>query len=227
MFQEKTHYERVMTIAREASSFTWMVKEIKEKLPDDLQYYHFAVDVLEPLINDRERLSRHPLLLTAAVMDRDNPGWLSTHIQMEYLMLQFIRSGKQVFRLMPGLAKMLDETDIEAPAPLVKLPYRAFYMEVPHSLFTIWNNVSGEHRVEGIYICEDDWADEIKFIESGRRHIDNEGIREFLPELNRVIRVLVVGRPIGTEQYVPGIENELYSTSDLNSETERSAATSK
>jgi len=203
MFADKPiHFERIGLHKPEVfpSVLSWRCPLVKDRLPADIgemTFIQYGFGIMEPILNNRELLVQVPIAgIVMMARDPDYPmvddAWVTTHLMMEYQALMFQHAGKQVFRIMPGLARMLNDTDLDADTDLLQVPYRAFYIEMPPGMFNTWNDVTGIHSVEGIYVCEDPFGVENEDIPRENRDI-------YMGELldttaTRMLRIMIVGK---------------------------------
>lgn len=102
------------------------------------------------------------------------PGALSFSLVLTYFMAAFEREGKRVYTVSPGLAEKLCHTELRGlSCEDLRLPYPAIYIEVPAKAdLQIWNDETGWHRLEGVYVIEDPdvlgGADGMDFLERER-----------------------------------------------------------
>jgi hypothetical protein len=82
---------------------------------------------------------------------------LRTEISQRWQILNHERGGKRVFAIDIGLAERLDKTELRGlRGGDVRLPYRAVYFCIPPELrFEVWNQQTGRHTADGVYIVED------------------------------------------------------------------------
>lgn len=71
-----------------------------------------------------------------------------------YHVYAFWKSGEKVFRVEEDLALMLYNTEAKGmTADMIKTPYYQQYIVVPPGLEKIKDPISGEHDLEGVYVC--------------------------------------------------------------------------
>jgi len=201
MDHKPIHYERVIRDAAilapelvEAGikPFSWMDPEVKrecERFGDDLTYFRYTYKVIQPFVSRNAHIVA-TIMNTLSKSPGLDEGWMITHLMMEYHTYMFNRFGRQVFSIMPTLARMLVDTDLDVDTDLLKMPHRSIYLTFPPDLFRIWNQMSGVHNVEGIYVCEDPWDIEKEF---KNLRTDTSVAEKLNVEQNRVLRVLLVG----------------------------------
>ena len=80
-------------------------------------------------------------------------GQNNVHIAMAVAALATY--GYKTYVVAPRLMDGLLETNLrEVPADLIKCPYPAFYIQFARSPFTIFNPLTGEHRMDGVYVMD-------------------------------------------------------------------------
>ncbi|KKN98479.1 hypothetical protein LCGC14_0145900 [marine sediment metagenome] len=75
----------------------------------------------------------------------------SLHIMYQMWGLQ--KAGKGIFHILPEMADRLLYTKLnKVPTESIKTPFEFFYISAP-PIMQIWNQLSGEHNLTGIYVC--------------------------------------------------------------------------
>ena len=204
--QRPTHFEKMTrhrsSFVKDMRAMTWQEPFVRKHLdkvrPDD--YKSFVFDGLFPVLNDLEvrgapknvqDTSLYVSMLSAHLGSTPKT-WVASHIVMEYMTYMFHREGCQVFSVMSTLADLLMDTDLDVDTELLQLPYRAFYVEVPKGMFVVYNDLTGHHPVEGLYVCEDPYLDL-----SGSQMWKDPGIEILLESSGKIptrtIRIMIIG----------------------------------
>lgn len=152
-------------------------RRLYEQLPDPYRYSDFVADPELEKFFVYLRAAMAPLLPTRITLLESE---LSTQISTIWQLLCFNKSGKKVYEVSPGLGERLSHTEVRGvDASMLKLPYPSFFVNVPKAAgLEVWNQDSGWHPVEGMYVTEDP---------------DVEGARAW--------RLLIVGTPKGNNEF--------------------------
>jgi len=93
-----------------------------------------------------------------------------TTVNMYYHISRYIACGCKDYMVMPKLSVMLDETSIDTDYDFLKAPYHSLAIEPPPGFESIYNEDTGKHNVQVIYLTFDDLKDlkEIRFMIVGK-----------------------------------------------------------
>ena len=192
-----THFERL--IRRKIGglpNLSWQCKEVKDLIAiqsREMTYLDYGINIIETLVRKNANIPA-TLGFRAAEQGALPTGWPMAQIAAEYATYMFQAEGKQIFEVKPTLAQLLLDTELDIDTELFKLPYRAFYLEVPKGLFRVWNSITEWHDIEGIYVVEDPSWSERELERLGRRDTGMASIlRERGCEPDRCLRVVVAG----------------------------------
>lgn len=92
-----------------------------------------------------------------SLMDRWGRADLLTTFTMLFHMLSHRRAGQRVYEVSAGLGEKLRYTELRGlMTDDLRLPYENIYIQVPpRAGLKVWNQDTGWHELEGIYITED------------------------------------------------------------------------
>lgn len=87
-----------------------------------------------------------------------DPSGVRLSLRTTWCMAQWLRSNKPLLVVADDLRDLLLSTDLPKEVELPHLPFKGFYLSV--SGFTLTDQETGEHPIEGAFIAEDDFQGE-------------------------------------------------------------------
>lgn len=93
-------------------------------------------------------------LFSRAVGEEIPPEHSLTEACITFAALQCGRANYPLWRVEPDLARALLETEPPGYTPPGHLPFPGVYVQLPEGLYNVYNELTGLHRVTGLYLCE-------------------------------------------------------------------------
>lgn len=148
MQRDHLHPQHVMFILT-ALFHIFACKRI-EKLSHPRSYGELCHDT--PLMKSMERHYQRRVQTRQNVM-----ALMGNETQLHYHLYWHAQAGQRVYQVSPGLAQQLRDTELRGlDSDDLHLPFENVYLETPPVLgFKVWNNLTGWHECEGIYLTED------------------------------------------------------------------------
>lgn len=168
MMDNPTHFEKTITVdehyrrtAAKCGFYTWRCPEFKEQMSwlaetDSMTYREWVYNTC--IVKAKETKVITPMGVMALTVSQGHlpEDALATHMWLEQHTFLFNAHGKQIFSVSKGLSQRLMETEVNAPCEALRLPYKSFYLEIPPGILEIDNEQTGVHKVEGVYVFEED-----------------------------------------------------------------------
>ncbi len=82
------------------------------------------------------------------------PEHTLTEACITFAVMQCGRANYPLWRVEPDLARALLETEPPGYTPPGHLPFPGVYVQLPEGLYNVYNELTGLHRVTGLYLCE-------------------------------------------------------------------------
>lgn len=159
---EEIHKERLKGINERKTVYTnvevvlyalWMkapFQVITDFLIEQLDTYHYA-----PLITD----PRYQIMTQVenTLLSPQHYEALNTDRVLRHAIKTYCMCGKKLYTVSSGLATQMRYMQLRnMPEEFLRAPYPAFYLTCPQEdPFKIYNNETGMHSVEGMYVMED------------------------------------------------------------------------
>src|SRR3989338_4291370 len=197
------HYEKLLSVAPELALPGELLQAHREQIVNYAQFGNWA----------RQRQISWP------VGYRDEQGAKEAAWNMFVLSL-YVAEGERVFRVEPGLARLLLDTDLpKITGEEFHLPFSALYLEFPGKLFVVPEE---EWVLIGCYVLDHRPYDNIVSVDfvlepqKGEVH----GLGEFLIQVNIDV---TPGRQINWNDLMSGFEKSLFAINPFKSAAEDAA----
>lgn len=156
--------ERSEKFVDNAEAMSWLftaynralMERVFEDYEDDPSYSRVVLDPRFKICDRNERMQFAQIAIAAGV----DPTSMEEVVFTEYIVRHAVTlwrlSGKKVYVVAPQLRWMLENTELRKyPSEDLKPPHQALYIDMRGAEYKIYNEMTGWHPIEGVYVIED------------------------------------------------------------------------
>lgn len=150
-----SHTERILRMIPES-------RQLAETMPIDIAYEQFV----------ETQTGTGLSLMTSSISqvpERDMPAAMIC----SYHVMKYIANGCRDYLVLPKLSAMLERTSIKTEPDFIKSPYYEIAIEPPQGFGEVYNDITGMHQIEVIYVS----------------YNENKDTKE------KMLRMMIVGKP--------------------------------